>query len=387
MRQRIDQGFSIYLDLVRFTAAMIVMLGHAQVSGLISLPTNALLDLAPPAVITFFVLSGYIIDATTDPAAGFRRYAVHRTARIYSVAIPALVLSFVLAGGYAALRGPAEFQSFGNEWLQWWRLPWLLTFQGEDWFSVIEVPWNGPFWSLHYEVFYYALYAALTFSNGLRRILLTGAVFLLAGPKIMLLLPCWWLGVAIARRPNLRFPSRTFAWTALFASPILAVSLALSHAGLWLERQEVRIEAWFSKFDHSTLFVTDYAIAALVAVGFVAARQLSFGSNSLLVRCAKPIAWAAGTTFSIYLFHRPLQHLASKYFQISSGNVVEALAVQLAIILAIVILASVSERRTRDWRRGLARFIDPEKSPPGGYRLERDGAKMVPRDGIEPPTP
>lgn len=348
--------------MARLTAALIVMLGHAQVSGLIRLPTYFLLDLAPSAVITFFVLSGLIIHATTDRTAGFRRYMIHRTARIYSVVIPAVLLSLLLAGGYAAVQGHAELSTFDREWLQWWRLPVVLTFQGEDWFAVTELPWNGPFWSLHYEVFYYALYAVLTFSAGWRRLGLTAAVCVLAGPKILLLLPCWWMGVGIARRPGFRFPTAWLAWTALLVSPVLVVGLALSHLGNWLQRHLIALEPWFAKFDHSGLFATDYMTAAFVAVGFVAARQLSFGPNSLLVRCSRPLAWTAGTTFSIYLFHRPLQHLASRYFQIGNGAVIEALAVQASIMLAILALASVTERRTAEWRRVLARFIDPATS-------------------------
>ena len=69
MRQQIDRGLYLYLDLVRPTAALVVALGHAQVSGLIWLPTYVLLGLAPSAVITFFVLSGLIIHATTDRTA------------------------------------------------------------------------------------------------------------------------------------------------------------------------------------------------------------------------------------------------------------------------------------------------------------------------------
>lgn len=369
MRQRIDRGFSLYLDLIRLTAALIVMFSHAQISGLINLHTNALLDLAPSAVIVFFVLSGYIIDATTDEAAGFRRYALHRTARIYSVVILAVLLSIALAGGYAALSDPGGFQSFNRDWLQWWRLPVVLSFQGEDWFQEVQVPWNGPFWSLHYEVFYYALYAALTFTAGRRRVLLTTAVCLAAGPKILLLLPCWWLGVEIARRPELRFPSRCLAWAALLGSPVLVVGIALSHLPWWVKRHLAAIEPWLWKFGHSGLFVTDYMAALLVGAGFIAARQLSFGPNSLLVRSGKPIAWAAGMTFSIYLFHRPLQHLVSHYFQIASGTVLQAILVQAAIVLAIGGLAAISERRTAEWRRMLGRFIEPGKGRTDGSQL------------------
>ena len=359
MSQPIDRGFSLYLDLARLISALIVMFGHAQVSRLISLPTNALLDLAPSAVIVFFVLSGFIIEATTDYEAGVRRYALHRTARIYSVAIPAVVLSVTLAVVYAAISRETDLRAFNQDWMQWWRLPVVLSFQAEDWFAVVEVPWNGPFWSLNYEVFYYALYGALVFAKGRLRLAMVLSIALLAGPKILLLLPCWWLGVEIARRPELRFPGKPLAQIVLLASPLVIVGLALSHVGLRIQAVLDELDPGFTAFDHSQLFLTDYVVAALTGAGFVAARQLSFGPDSLLVRYGRPLAWAAGSTFSIYLFHRPLQHLASKYFQIGSGNILQALLVQAAIVALIIALASVSEWRTAQWRRFLTDLFQP----------------------------
>src|SRR5689334_1839819 len=56
--------FSIYLDLVRFVAAMSVVLAHCRQNGLYEgyLPS---LNTAHSAVIVFFVLSGYVIAAST----------------------------------------------------------------------------------------------------------------------------------------------------------------------------------------------------------------------------------------------------------------------------------------------------------------------------------
>lgn len=361
LRQKISPGFSIYLDLVRLAAALIVMLAHAEVSALVGLP-KLFLDLAPLAVIVFFVLSGYIIEATTDRSLGLRHYAIHRAARIYSVAIPAVLISLILSLAFAS-RATADLVNYEHTWLQWWRLPVVLSFQAEDWFTVVEVPWNGPFWSLHYEVTYYIFYAAMTFFEGRVRTLLVAAICLVAGPKILLLLPCWWIGAELARRQEIRWPSRRIAWGVLIGSHFLIIGLAASHLGNWMQRHLVGLDKDLSAFDHSTLFVTDYITAVLVAAGFVAARQLDFGPTSLLVRFGKPIRWAAGYTFSLYLLHRPLQTLASQYFRFDSDRVGQALAIQALILAVIVGVGTLTEKRTQSWRRLLDRLI-----PEGSHR-------------------
>lgn len=356
MDRPIEPGLSIFLDLVRVTSAVIVMLTHAQVSGLIA-PMAGLLELAPAAVIVFFVLSGYIIESTTARPAGLRQYFIRRSARIYSVVLPALLLSVGLAGGYAASQGPSELAAFARDWGQWWRLPVVLTFQAEDWFASVEVPWDGPFWSMNYEVFYYAIYAVLTFFTGRKRLVATTLVCLLAGPRILLLLPCWWIGVELARRPQLQFSNRTKAWIGLILASGLLFGLALAQMPGRVSYYLAKVLPGMSLLAHSREFLSYYIYAVLVAAMIIAARQLQFGPRSVLVRCGKPLTWAAGYTFSIYLFHRPLQQLASRFYQYRPGDEVTALLLGVVILLLIIAFGSVTERRTAAWRRMIATMV------------------------------
>ncbi len=48
------------------------------------------------AVVIFFVLSGYVISATLRPGGTALDYGIKRAARIYSVAIPAVLLTWGL---------------------------------------------------------------------------------------------------------------------------------------------------------------------------------------------------------------------------------------------------------------------------------------------------
>lgn len=352
----INHGLSVYLDLVRVSAAVIVMIAHAEVSHLI-LPLPLVLDLAPVSVIVFFVLSGYIIESTTRRNAGYKVYVAHRVARIYSVALPAVILSFVCAGGIALANGHNATQLFVSGWGQWWRLPIVLMFQGEDWFSAVEVPWNGPFWSLHYEVADYIIFGILQFLRGRMRLVTALAFFLIVGPKILLLFPCWWIGVELARRPSIQFPSQHWAGLAFILAPIAIVVLARARVAFDVQRKILSIFPKFYLFDHSQPFITHYAIAVLVAASFAAARQLNWLSSVQTGRYGATIRWLSGYTFSLYLYHRPLQSLASQFYRVKDGEVLIPLFTQFAIVGIIVLIGFFTERRTKMWRIFVTRHL------------------------------
>lgn len=353
---RIDPGFSLYLDLVRVVAALDVMIAHAQLSKLIP-PLPLILDSAPTAVVVFFVLSGYIIESTTQ-GGSIRNYAIHRIARIYSVALPAVVLSLACIVGFALANGPPTTDKFVMEWGQWWRIPRILVFRGEDWFSEVELPWNGPFWSLHFEVAYYMIYGLLLLPGSRARMWGLGLFCLLIGPKILLLFPCWWLGVELARRPSLRFPTRILALTVLLMSPLIVATMVHFKLGPAFRYALEAQFSWYHLLGHAEAFPVRYVVALLVGANFVAARQLEGDLGRAFSKTGGFVRWIAGYTFSIYLFHRPLQHLAGQFYTAQEGEIVLAALVQLGILSAIFAIGFFTERRTRQWREVVARSVD-----------------------------
>src|SRR3954469_21106348 len=88
-------ALSVYLDLIRFGAALVVVLSHAW---LILFPAVPLHWPGPAAVIVFFVLSGFVIAYVTD---GHDRtladYALNRLSRLGSVGLPALAFGAVVS--------------------------------------------------------------------------------------------------------------------------------------------------------------------------------------------------------------------------------------------------------------------------------------------------
>lgn len=88
---------SLYLDLVRFIAAIAVFICH--ISG--QRFTGGLFWQSEPygdeAVDVFFVVSGFVIAYVASRSeTDARSFAIARLARVYSVALPALVATFVL---------------------------------------------------------------------------------------------------------------------------------------------------------------------------------------------------------------------------------------------------------------------------------------------------
>src|SRR5678810_815746 len=88
-----DQGRSLFLDAARFVAACAVVLHHAFSSGYLEPPIHVN---GRTAVMVFFVISGFVIAYVSDTVErDYRSYVIARVSRIYSVAIPALLLTLL----------------------------------------------------------------------------------------------------------------------------------------------------------------------------------------------------------------------------------------------------------------------------------------------------
>ena len=92
-----NRATSLYLDLIRPAAAFIVLLSHASFRALTGGQLRVMASTGVQAVDVFFVLSGFVIaHVCAARESNVRSYIVSRAARIYSVAIPALILTAVV---------------------------------------------------------------------------------------------------------------------------------------------------------------------------------------------------------------------------------------------------------------------------------------------------
>lgn len=343
---------SIYLDAVRLLAALAVLIGHLEQDGLHA-DWLVLGRFSHEAVVVFFVLSGLVIcHSTVGARGGARDYAIARLARLYSVVLPAIVLSFAVKAA-AAAADPILAVEFQQQDLKWSNLLGSLLFLNESWSVGTQVPWNVPFWSLCYEAWYYVLFGLATFMPpGRKRTVALLLVSLTAGPAILLLGPLWAMGAWLSRQGHRWRGLSGHTSLLLLASSVIAFLLIqTSGAPGELQQYFYRTVPGYWRLLSAQRFVTDYVFGLLVVVHFVAARGVLM-TWPALVRHAGLIPTAAGFTFSLYLFHRPLTHAAGHF----SPNQTEQPLITIGWLVAICIacwgLGSVTEAR-KQTARGL----------------------------------
>ena len=343
--QQMNRREAIYLDLIRGLAALIVVLDHA--------PTVFNLPYLPrwghQAVMVFFVLSGYVICHTADTReTSPRAFIVARFARLWSVLLPAMVLT-VFCDVMGRLIGHHQgAYAFVPANLPLIRVGAVLVFLSESWVSIQPLS-NGVVWSLCAEFWYYMLFAAWVFvpPGRMRKIALVVAV-LLAGHKALLLLPIWLMGVALQRSRLLRrfsFRTNIALW---FGGLLVASWIVATHAyNPAINLMKHLVSPWvFTQLAQARVFWLDWVFGFAIAAHLLGARDVA---NYLpMERIAVPVRWCAGISFAAYLFHVPLLHFWAAILGRSHGWL--GIALTLAVI---AILGPPVERSKRLWRRQL----------------------------------
>ncbi len=192
---RFSTASSIYLDIVRFLAAVSIAVAHLT-QPFFSLGWPLLIDKARAGLVALFLMSGIVIRYVTVLRRGrIQDFWVDRASRVYSVVIPSLL--FTIVASYAARGVNPGF--YNQHWGGDMSNPVLriflnLIFFAQSWNFTYAPLSNEPFWTLSYEVFYYAMYAVLLYLAGVRRWFWFLLLCVLAGQHILLLLPLWLFG-------------------------------------------------------------------------------------------------------------------------------------------------------------------------------------------------
>jgi len=232
----LSENRSDFLHALRWMSAIVVVVGHAQmyhhaVSERWPVPGSFWEYLgvhAHAAVIIFFVLSGFVVAYATERKViqnqkyGISDYFADRWSRIYSVLLPAVLLTVVLD-----VVGAYYFVSYSDPELipqqqYWLRLALnVLGLQGNI-VGRVQFGSNPALWSIAYELAFYALWGLFYFRKSLGqryRIILSGlfivwlAVFGFGVAWYFLL---WLLGVGVWRlmKSEIKIP-RMSVWIAI----------------------------------------------------------------------------------------------------------------------------------------------------------------------------
>ncbi len=299
---------------MRATAALMVVGSHLSNPRLQGEWATWAHQFGHEAVIVFFVLSGLVIAYVSEQRENtLRSYTIARFARLWSVAILALIFTF-----FADWIGRSLEPSLYS--VDWYydnhpvlRLLASALFVNEIWFEQIAPLSDGPFWSLSYEFWYYVIFAALYFFSGWKRIVLTLLAMLIAGPKILLLWPIWLMGL--------------WTWYVIKGQrirPKLAKFTGICAVLLFVWSQYVDIEFFFYHLFSAPLltewrpildwrmsarFLSDWVDGALIALTFLGAHAWLSKLSNVHITVATVIRYIASATLFIYLFHFPLIYL------------------------------------------------------------------------------
>jgi peptidoglycan/LPS O-acetylase OafA/YrhL len=344
--------FSIYLDLIRFIASFMVVIYHSNTRAL-SKELIPFSNHGHAAVIVFFILSGYVISFVTatrenTPIA----YWSSRLSRFYLLVIPVVLLTPVLDIVGEAL-GPQFYDGKTTHGLAWLRILTSLTYMNEIWNISIMSFSNVPFWSLCYEMWYYAMFAVVAFTRGRTRVVLLAACALIVGPKILLLAPIWVLGVVLHRWKALDRLPEPVSWM-LFLGSIVSYVLfqeyEITEYGYALLGKLIGAH-WAREFAFSRYFIMDYPLALIVAANFIGSRNISFRFGWLLVPLERPIRWIAALTFPLYIMHQPLMQFFSALINGNPNTPVFYLETMACTLLTVAVLGTYSERKRPAFKR------------------------------------
>jgi peptidoglycan/LPS O-acetylase OafA/YrhL len=348
--------FSIYLDALRFVSSALVLLQHAS-DPRFNRARLPLSNLGHYAIVVFLVLSGYVIAFVTDTKERTAAaYLSSRASRIYSVALPVVLLTPLLDLAGESLA-PALYAGNTTHSMPLLRAATSLTFLNEVWTVSITSFSNVPYWSLCYEVWYYVAFAAFTYLRGRARVAALAAIALLLGPQIVLLSPVWITGVALYRW---RSPAR---WPPALGWALAVVSLWLLAAFVYLDTKE-RVMDELTKLlaarphdvlSFSECFPADYALALILAMNFLGVRQIAPALRGLLLPLEGPVRWAAGFSFSLYLLHQPLLLFWAAVLRRPPGPLYQASIV--ACTLATIYPFSLWTEARRGWMRDRLRAL------------------------------
>lgn len=290
-------ALSLYLDVLRFAAAFFVFIAHyapGYRSGGLFWQFSGY---GRVSVLAFFVLSGFVIAwVAQDREANLEEYALSRISRLYSVIIPAFILTAVL-DAIGVLFKPSLYQhnsgfDAGSSLINY---ALSAVFLGQSWTLKFVPGSNLPFWSLNYEAWYYIIYACFIFFSGRQRIVLLLVAGLLAGPKILSLFPIWLMGV--------------MAWHLKDrVSPRLGMMLVVGAVGSFVGLEMIGGQKLFP-VAHTTWLPHDFSAHDFVIGLIIAALICGIAKARLPMpgrRLATAVHTLAGTTFGLYLFHYPL---------------------------------------------------------------------------------
>jgi peptidoglycan/LPS O-acetylase OafA/YrhL len=329
-----DKGYSLYLDILRFSAAMVVFFSHVASQDLTDGFLWQFKAYSQTAVMIFFVMSGYVIGFVThEKESCIKDYAVARVSRLWSIVLPALILTAIC--DYIGLQiNPALYTDSAWPYPEGSQvLHYLLSFflLQNLWDMDLNPGINGPFWSLTYEWIYYVLFGLFYFFKSKMKWFFILLIMVLSGPSIVLLFPIWLIGYGLFK---LELKNKTiFQQSHLKALISLAVLLLIIFVGPEVRTIDTSV-TWMSR----TKIFGDYFDAIMFVIHLYFSPHIISIIKPVLFKYERLIRWSASLTFALYLFHRPIIQLIAAFYDGTQSNMVYRI---IMIVITFTIVATV----------------------------------------------
>jgi peptidoglycan/LPS O-acetylase OafA/YrhL len=345
-----SKSTSFFLDLLRVAAAFVVFLNHCAFfwrPDFIPLTSK----LAHGAVIVFFVLSGYVIaNSTLSKASSPRSYATARLSRLYSVVIPALLLTLVLQIMGESFR--MDLYAKLDQGADAVRYILALGFLQNAWHLSASPAFNRPLWSLSYEFWYYALFGVAVFTTStVRKLILLVIIAIIVGPNILLLMPCWILGVLLFLIQEKLRIDRRVAYLGFFLSLSAFIYIVAF-------LKEIPQGLGHKPLLFSGAFISDWgaAIGIFMCIFFF---DRAMGSQPAPSLFQPVVRFCSDHTFSLYLYHYPLIIFVTAANFVNDRSPLWVLLFYAVVILLLVLaLSSFTEAKRGAWRQLFERLWD-----------------------------
>jgi peptidoglycan/LPS O-acetylase OafA/YrhL len=327
-----------WLDLIRFLAALIVVLGHYRVAffveyGLLPATDKNLMvwifylvtRLGHEAVLVFFVLSGFLVGGKSiikirEQRFHVKSYALDRSVRILLPLIGSLLFIIPI---YLVCNIKIDI-------LQW--LGNLVQLQG-----IFVEPVTGPLWSLSYEAWFYIFFGAIgvIFNSYIRgkKALICFAILLVCALIFTRLNPSYlfiWLSGALCYAFRPLKPNGIVLGFAILMSLTLLALLQLSYSSRTLSI------AGHNQDVLELCFAFCFSILICMIVEIRPSSKVTIAINRISVTLA-------AFSYTLYLTHYPLIGLFNHFGLKKSNNVnfhslfMFLLAITLSIAVAYVV--------------------------------------------------
>ncbi len=354
-------SYSLYLDVVRFLAAIMVLVNHvseypmSRTSRAVIHPVLTVLGkYGATAVTVFFVLSGYVIAyvaSTRERTAS--AYTASRLSRLYSVVLPAIVITY-LCDSLGQWLQPDFYEIQKVLWkpASWAGYLSSMFFVNEYQvfhFGGILPGTNAPFWSLSFEATYYLLAGLALFAPRRYALPIALVVLGLAGRTITVLLPLWVMGFFVYRART-RLAGIVPAPAVLLVASAVAI-IAIPQLEVFTSWDNFGVNFPWGRGPFNRNLLLDYATALAFAVHLIAAERLLLNVRVTSLRAERAIRWLGSTTFPMYAIHRPVLCLAAALSPFARPSWIGIVFVSCVVLATVALMTPFCEWAKTKLRR------------------------------------